>query len=145
MSAPLAERMRPQTFEEWIGPREALEPLCAAVEQDRLFSFVLYAPAGTGKTSLCLLIKRYSKARFISLSAVSSGVKDLKAAIDEAKAWKIREDRKTILCIDEIHRFNKSQQDALLHAVERGEIILVGATKERSMRAAVRMISFLFS
>lgn len=105
-------------------------PLYEAIRNDALFSFVLYAPPGSGKTSLGRLIKNYTKAKCVSLSAVTAGVKDVKAVIEEAKAWWGRAERKTILFLDEIHRFNKSQQDALLGAVEAGDIILVGATTE---------------
>ncbi len=130
---PLAERMRPQSLDEWVGHEHLLtegRPLYDAIMADKLFSFVLYAPPGVGKSTLCFLIRKYSKNRFVSLSAVTSGVKDLKAAIDEAKLWKERQQRETVLFIDEIHRFNKSQQDALLPGVERGEIVLMGATTE---------------
>jgi putative ATPase len=130
---PLAEEMRPTRLEDWIGHQEVLKPgspLYEAISQDRLFSFILYAPPGSGKTSLCRLIKNYTKSHCVSLSAVTAGVKDLKAVITEAKAWKDRAQRETLLFIDEIHRFNKSQQDALLGAVEAGEITLIGATTE---------------
>lgn len=130
---PLAERMRPKKLEEWVGHEEVLAPgkaLYEAIQSDKLFSFILYAPPGSGKTSLCQLIKSYSKARFIQLSAVTAGVKDLKAVIDEANIWKTRQQRETIVFVDEIHRFNKSQQDVLLPAVESGGIILMGATTE---------------
>jgi len=130
---PLAERIRPQSLEEWIGHSDVFTPgslLYDAIQNDRIFSFILYAPPGTGKSSLCLLIKKYSQSRVHLLSAVTSGVKDVKAAIDEAKAWKDRASKDTILFIDEIHHFNKAQQDSLLHAVERGDITLIGATTE---------------
>lgn len=130
---PLAERLRPKSLEDWVGHEEVLspgKPLFEAIQKDELFSFILYAPPGTGKTSLCQLIKKYSKNRFVSMSAVTSGVKDLKAVIDEAKAWKDRQNKDSIVFIDEIHRFSKSQQDALLGAVESGTILLIGATTE---------------
>ncbi len=130
---PLSEQMRPKTLDDWVGHENILSPgrpLYEAIQKDLLFSFILYAPPGTGKTSLCQLIKNYSKSRFISLSAVSAGIKDVKAAIEEARLWKQRQDRETILFIDEIHRFNKGQQDALLPAVEDGTITLIGATTE---------------
>lgn len=130
---PLAEQLRPKSLEEWVGHDDVLSagtPLYEAIKNDRLFSFILYAPPGTGKTSLCRLVKNYTQSRCISLSAVTAGVKDVKAAIAEAKAWRERQDRGTILFLDEIHRFNKAQQDALLGAVEAGDIILIGATTE---------------
>ena len=130
---PLAERMRPKKLEDWIGHEEILSPgkaLYEAIQSDKLFSFILYAPPGSGKTSLCQLIKSHSKARFVQLSAVTAGVKDLKAVIDEAQLWKSRQQRETIVFVDEIHRFTKSQQDVLLPAVESGGIILIGATTE---------------
>lgn len=116
-----------------MGHEEVLSPgkaLYEAIKSDQVFSFILYAPPGSGKTTLCRLIKAYTKSRFISLSAVTSGVKDVKAVIDEAQAWLDRQERRSIVFIDEIHRFNKSQQDALLHAVESGTITLIGATTE---------------
>jgi putative ATPase len=130
---PLAERNRPKTLEDWVGHEEVMspgKPLYEAIKNDQLFSFVLYAPPGTGKTTLCQLVRKYSKNRFAAISAVTSGVKDLKGIIDEAKVWKERQDRDTTVFIDEIHRFNKAQQDALLAAVENGNIILIGATTE---------------
>lgn len=130
---PLAEQLRPKNLEEWVGHSDIMspgKPLFEAIRNDRLFSFILYAPPGSGKTSLCHLIKNHSKSRFISLSAVTSGVKDLKAAIEGAVMWKQSQSQDTILFIDEIHRFSKSQQDVLLGAMERGEIILIGATTE---------------
>jgi putative ATPase len=130
---PLAERMRPKTLEEWVGHRDILSPgkaLYEAIRNDKLFSFILYAPPGSGKTSLCQIIKTQTKSKFVSLSATHAGVKDLKAVIEEAQIWRERQKRETILFVDEIHRFNKGQQDALLPAVERGEITLIGATTE---------------
>lgn len=125
--------MRPKSLEDWVGHREILargKALYEAIKSDRLFSFILYAPPGSGKTSLCQIIKTQTKSRFVALSATHAGVKDLKASIDEAQMWRERQKRDTILFVDEIHRFNKSQQDALLPAVERGEIVLIGATTE---------------
>lgn len=130
---PLAERLRPKDLSEWVGQSELLGPksiLRSSIENDEIFSFILYAPPGSGKTSLARIIQERTKKRFFSLNAVTSGIKDLKAVIEEAKAWKQRANIESILFIDEIHRFNKAQQDALLHAVERGDIILIGATTE---------------
>lgn len=130
---PLAERLRPKTLEDWVGQSDLLAPdsvLRRAIETDQIFSFILYAPPGSGKTSLCRIIQAQTKKRFVAINAVTSGVKDLKVIIEEAKLWKDRSQRETVLFIDEIHRFNKSQQDALLAAVERGDLILLGATTE---------------
>lgn len=130
---PLAERMRPKALEDWVGHRDVLSPgkaLYDAIKNDRLFSFILYAPPGSGKTSLCQIIKSQTKSRFVSLSATNAGVKDLKAVIEEAQVWRDRQKRETVLFVDEIHRFNKGQQDALLPAVERGDLVLIGATTE---------------
>jgi len=130
---PLAERLRPQSLEDWFGT-EALgangDLLFEAIRKDNLFSFILFAPPGTGKTSLALLIKKHTSARFFQINAVSSGVKDLRDIFEEAKAWKTRANQNSVLFVDEIHRFSKSQQDALLAAVEKGEVTLIGATTE---------------
>ena len=132
MEQPLAERMRPTTLDELLGQQRILGPqslLRRSLERDAVPSLLLWGPPGCGKTSLAHVIKSGSHKKFIALSAVSSGVKDVKETIAAA-----REDRKlgqsTILFIDEIHRFNKSQQDALLGAVEDGTISLIGATTE---------------
>jgi len=131
--APLAVRMRPRTLDEFVGQSGALgpgTPLRAAIEQDRVGSLILYGPAGTGKTSLARIIAGATKAHFAEVSAVASGVKDLRAAIDQARERLTLQGRRTILFVDEIHRFTKSQQDALLHAVEDRLVTLVGATTE---------------
>jgi len=130
---PLAERLRPQNLDDWLASGElnsSLQGLLAAIKKDSLFSFILYAPPGTGKTSLALLIKKHSKARFFQINAVSSGVKDLREIFEQARAWKQRANQESLLFVDEIHRFSKSQQDALLSAVEKGDVTLVGATTE---------------
>src|ERR671929_2221824 len=132
-SAPLAERMRPRTLEEFAGQQHLVgegRVLRRVIEGGGLLpSLILWGPPGTGKTTLARLLARRSGSRFVALSAVFSGVKDLRAAIAEARAEK-RRGRRTILFIDEIHRFNKAQQDALLPAVEDGTVTLVGATTE---------------
>lgn len=130
---PLPERLRPQQLSEWLGQEHlqgASGDLLRAIENDQVFSCILYAPPGSGKTSLAQLIKKTTKCRFFQINAVSSGVKELRDIFEEAKAWKLRNNQSSILFVDEIHRFSKSQQDALLAAVEKGEVILIGATTE---------------
>jgi putative ATPase len=132
-SAPLAERMRPRTLEEFAGQQHLVgegRVLRRVIEGGGLLpSLILWGAPGTGKTTLARLLARRSGSRFVPLSAVFSGVKDLRAAIAEARVEK-RRGRRTILFVDEIHRFNKAQQDALLPAVEDGTVTLIGATTE---------------
>jgi putative ATPase len=131
--APLAERMRPTRLEDFLGQEHLLgegKPLREAILHDALSSLILWGPPGVGKTTLARLIARLTKARFVALSAVSTGIKELKESVNEAaEALKLSQ-RRTILFIDEIHRYNKSQQDALLPHVENGTVILIGATTE---------------
>jgi putative ATPase len=130
---PLAERMRPRSLDEFVG-QDALigsgRPLRQAIEQDRLQSIILWGPPGTGKTTLARLIATATKAHFISFSAVLSGIKEIRTVMGEAEEARRRTGRRTILFIDEIHRFNKAQQDAFLPRVEAGDIVLIGATTE---------------
>ncbi len=132
-NAPLAVRMRPNSVDEYVGQQKAVGKgswLRAAIEHDVLSSVILYGPAGTGKTTLAHIIANHTKSEFVEVSAVTGTVKDLRRVIDEAKTRLNTYDRRTILFIDEIHRFSKSQQDALLHAVENRTVIMIGATTE---------------
>jgi putative ATPase len=129
---PLAERMRPEKFEDFVGQEHILgpgKPLRAQIERDELSSIILWGPPGVGKTTLARLIARLTKADFIPFSAVLAGIKEIKAVMADAERGR-RMGRRTVLFIDEIHRFNKAQQDAFLPYVERGDIILIGATTE---------------
>ncbi|HVO96652.1 MAG TPA: replication-associated recombination protein A [Bryobacteraceae bacterium] len=129
---PLAERMRPETFEDFVGQQHILgpgKPLRVQIERDQLQSLILWGPPGVGKTTLARLIARLTKADFIPFSAVLAGIKEIKAVMaDSERARKLG--RRTVVFVDEIHRFNKAQQDAFLPYVERGDIILIGATTE---------------
>src|SRR5262245_1159424 len=131
--APLADRMRPRTMDEMLGQEEALgdgKPLRRAIEADQLRSLILWGPPGSGKTTLAHVIRRRTRNHFVAMSAVLSGVKELREVLAEAELLRKREQRRTILFIDEIHRYNKAQQDALLQHVERGDVVLIGATTE---------------
>jgi putative ATPase len=131
--APLAARMRPRTLDEIVGQPHLLgpgAPLRALIETDRLSSIILWGPPGTGKTTLASVIAARSNRRFVSMSAVNAGVKDVREVIAAARQRLGEEQPGTILFLDEVHRFNKSQQDALLPAVEDGVLTLIGATTE---------------
>lgn len=131
--APLAVRMRPRLLEEIVGQVDAVGPgswLRTAIEQDRLSSIILFGPAGTGKTSLAHVVAETTQAAFVEVSAIGGTVSDLRREIDAAEKRLMATGRRTILFVDEIHRFNRSQQDALLHAVEDRIVVLVGATTE---------------
>lgn len=130
--SPLADRMRPQSFEEFFGQEEITQEsalIRKAIAVDNLPSLILWGPPGSGKTTLALLIAKEVKAEFIRFSAVTEGVADLRKAIDRARSNQLL-DQKTILFIDEIHRWNKGQQDALLPHIESGALTLIGATTE---------------
>ena len=132
-SSPLAERMRPRTLDEFVGQDQLLgpgRPLRQAIEQDRLQSLILWGPPGTGKTTLARLIATLTRAKFVSFSAVLSGIKEIRAVMTDAEETRRRRGTRTILFVDEIHRFNKAQQDAFLPRVEAGDIVLIGATTE---------------
>ena len=129
---PLAERMRPERLEDFVGQEHILgpgKPLRRQIERDELTSIILWGPPGVGKTTLARLIARVTKCEFLPFSAVLSGIKEIKAVMADAERFR-HMGRRTILFIDEIHRFNKAQQDAFLPYVERGDIILIGATTE---------------
>ncbi|HKU47487.1 MAG TPA: AAA family ATPase, partial [Burkholderiales bacterium] len=131
-AAPLADALRPQSLDQVVGQRHLLgpgKPLRLAFESGRPHSMILWGPPGSGKTTLARLMAKAFDAEFIALSAVLSGVKDIRAAMEQAER-NLAQGRRTILFIDEIHRFNKSQQDAILPYVEDGTVILIGATTE---------------
>ena len=132
-TAPLAERMRPRTFDELVGQEELLapgKPLREAIERDLLQSIILWGPPGSGKTTLARIIADTTRARFIAFSAVLAGIKEIRDVMTAAEHLRKTSGRRTIVFIDEIHRFNKAQQDAFLPRVESGDIILIGATTE---------------
>jgi putative ATPase len=129
---PLADRMRPETLEEFVGQLHILgpgKPLRQQIERDELSSMILWGPPGSGKTTLAMIVARKTRSDFIRFSAVLSGIKEIKEVMAEAEKTR-HFGRRTILFVDEIHRFNKAQQDAFLPYVERGDIILIGATTE---------------
>jgi len=130
---PLAERMRPRSLDEFIGQQHLVGPgklLHQAIEQDKLISMIFWGPPGVGKTTLARIITEETKSEFHSISAVTSGVANVRKIIEKAGFNRNKLGKRTILFIDEIHRFNKAQQDALLHSVEDGTILLIGATTE---------------
>jgi putative ATPase len=148
--APLAARMRPATLNDVVGQDHLvgpLGPLRRLIESDRLASIILWGPPGTGKTTLAELVASTTKRNFERLSAVTAGVKDIREVIEAAKRRLTIDDRGTVVFVDEIHRFNTTQQDALLHAVESGLVTLVGATTENpafSVNPALRSRSSVF-
>jgi len=133
LTRPLADRMRPRSLEEFVGQVQAVgpgKPLRAAIESGQAHSLILWGPPGTGKTTLARLIAQASGAHFIALSAVMAGVKDVRAAVERAQAERASSGRRTVLFLDEVHRFSKSQQDTFLPYLEDGTLIFIGATTE---------------
>jgi putative ATPase len=132
-SRPLAERMRPRALDEFMGQQKLVgtgRALRRMIEEDRLQSLIFWGPPGTGKTTLASLIAERTAARFVTFSAVSSGIREVREVMSEADQFRLETGRRTVVFIDEIHRFNKAQQDAFLPYVENGAIILIGATTE---------------
>src|SRR6186997_2817020 len=126
-SSPLAERLRPRTLDEIVGQEHLLgpgKPLRTAIERDRVPSMILWGPPGVGKTTIAQIIAKMTKSDFVPFSAVTSGIKEIKEVMAAAERA-YRSGRRTILFVDEIHRFNKTQQDAFLPHVERGSVILI--------------------
>jgi len=130
-AGPLADRIRPRTLDDVVGQEHLLGPgrvLRTALERGELHSMILWGPPGSGKTTLASLMAQVTGARFVAFSAVLSGVKEIRQVVGEAETERARRGRRTILFVDEIHRFNRAQQDAFLPHVEKGTIVLIGAT-----------------
>ena len=143
---PLAARLRPRTLEEFVGQKHLLgegKVLRRLIEGDKIGSMIFWGPPGVGKTTLARIIANRTKATFIDFSAVTSGIKEIKQVMEQAEKNRIYGE-KTILFVDEIHRFNKAQQDAFLPFVERGSIILIGATTENPSGRFCRAVKCSF-
>ena len=141
MSEPLAERMRPRTLDDYVGQEHIVGEggvLRKMIESGRISSFILWGPPGVGKTTLAEIVANMLDVPFFTLSAVTSGVKDVRDVIEKARKGRFFNSLSPILFIDEIHRFSKSQQDSLLGAVERGIITLIGATTENPSFEVIR-------
>ena len=141
MNAPLAERMRPRTLDAYIGQRHLVGEdavLRRMIESGRITSFILWGPPGVGKTTLAQIIAHKLETPFYTLSAVTSGVKDVRDVIERARNNRFFNQASPILFIDEIHRFSKNQQDSLLGAVEKGTVTLIGATTENPSFEVIR-------
>lgn len=139
MNKPLAERMRPTSLESYVGQRKVIEVLERFIENNQLPSMILWGPPGVGKTTLANIVAKQVKREFFTLSAISSGVKEVREVLELAKSSRfLNGGLSPVLFIDEIHRFNKSQQDSLLGAVEQGTIILIGATTENPSFEVIR-------
>src|SRR6201999_18067 len=139
-AAPLAVRMRPRTLDEVIGQRHltgAGTPFRKLIDNDAPMSLLLWGPPGTGKTTLAYVVSQVTRRRFVEISAVSAGVKDVRAAVDAARRTMGMSGAQTVLFIDEVHRFNKAQQDALLPAVENRWVSFIGATTENPFFSVV--------
>ena len=137
-AAPLAWRMQPEDFNDFLGQQHLLagnKPLRRLIEEDKIVSVIFYGPPGTGKTALAHIIARKTKARFIAINAVTAGIKDIREAVESSRGGR------AILFVDEIHRFNKTQQDALLPHVEQGEVILIGASTQNPFFSLVPALS----
>src|SRR3990170_158156 len=143
-NAPLAWRMRPKKLEEFVGQRHVMAPgklLRRIIDADRVRSLIIFGPPGSGKTAIAHLIADLTKAQFIEINAVTAGIADIRDAIGRAREWKAAGHDKTILFIDEIHRFNKTQQDALLPYVEQGIVILIGVSTQNPFFSIIPPLS----
>ena len=141
MSEPLAERMRPRSLDEYVGQKHLVGEgaiMRKMIDAGRISSFILWGPPGVGKTTLAQIVAQTLKVPFYTLSAVTSGVKDVREVIERAKNGRFFNSASPILFIDEIHRFSKSQQDSLLGAVEKGIVTLIGATTENPSFEVIR-------